>query len=183
MGAHTRCVGDSQGYVTSAWIDRHLPQIENMNRELVNRLSWTAQQGDRAMTYNKPVFGALAMLPLLGLLGLTGCNQVLPATLEETLATTGTADDHLMAARLYLNKMRELEAEAVEYETAVSKQGHSGHSKDFHYAALRMAAQQKRSDANQMRALYATHLEQAQSLHDKAQAQQGPSDRKEIAHP
>jgi hypothetical protein len=119
------------------------------------------------MMYNKPIFGALATLALLGLLGLAGCNRVLPATLEEKLAATGTADDHLAAAMLYLNKVRELEAEAIEYETAVSKHGRSGSSKDFHYAALTMAAQQKRSDANQMRALYATHLAQAQTLHGK----------------
>ena len=123
------------------------------------------------MTYTKCVFGALAMLALVGLLGLTGCNRVLPATLEERLATTGTADDHLAAARLYLEKARELETEAVEYETVVSTHGRSRSSKDFHYTALRHAAQQKRSDANQMRALYATHLEQAQSLVGNAQPQ------------
>ena len=97
--------------------------------------------------------------------------SVLPTALEEKLATTDTADDHLSAAMLYLNKAKELETEAVEHETAVSKHGRSGDSKDFHYAALRMAAQQKRSDAKLMRALYATHLEQAQTLHGKAQPQ------------
>src|SRR5262245_52836597 len=146
-------------------------KMETKNRELVNWVSWTAQRGDGVMTYDKPIFAALAMWLLVGLLALTGCSRVLPPTLEERLETRGSADDHLAAARLYLNKARELEAEAVEYESVVPKGWHSGASKDFHNAALVMAAQQKRSDARQMRALYATHLAQAQSLRGHAQAQ------------
>ena len=68
------------------------------------------------MRFNKTIGGVLAMLPLVGLLTLTGCSGVLPATLEETLATGGTADDHLAAAMLYQDKARELKAEAAEYE-------------------------------------------------------------------
>jgi hypothetical protein len=95
---------------------------------------------------------------------------VLPATLQEKLATTGNAEDHLAAAMLYQNKARELEAEALKYETAASKTGRSD-SKGFHHAALLNAAQQKRAEAKEMQELYVTHFNQAQSLHGKAQPQ------------
>ncbi len=124
-----------------------------------------------AMKFTESMASILAILPLVGLLNLTGCSGVLPATLEEKLASGGTADDHLAAAMLYQAKVRELEAEAVEYEIAVSKFGASRDSKGFHHDALRMAAQQKWSDAKQMQELYATHLAQAQTLHGKLQPQ------------
>jgi len=115
------------------------------------------------------LFGALAMLPLVGLLSFTGCSSgVLPATLQEKLAATGNAEDHLAAAMLYQNKARELEAEAVKYEIAASNTGPND-SKGFQHAALLNAAQQKRIDAKEMLKLYVTHSEQAQSLHGKAQ--------------
>ena len=72
------------------------------------------------MKFKKSIVGVLAMLPLVAGLTLTGCSGVLPTTLEEKLMSTPTADDHLAAARLYQNKARELEAEAEEYERAVS---------------------------------------------------------------
>ena len=104
---------------------------------------------------------------------LPGCSGVLPATLQEKLATTDNAEDHLAAAMLYQNKARELEAEAEEYERAVSTLESSGDSKGFHYGALRMAAQKKRHEAKQMQKLYASHAAQAQALalHGKAQPQ------------
>ena len=122
------------------------------------------------MRLNKSIFGVLAMLSLLGSLGLTGCSTVLPETLEAKLVSNATAEDHLAAAMLYQNKAQELEAEAVKYETAASKTGPSD-SKGFQHAALLNAAQQKRADAKEMQELYVTHVKQAQSLHGKAQPQ------------
>ena len=122
------------------------------------------------MRYNKSVFGALAMLPLVGLLGLAGCSHVLSATLEEKLAAAGTANDHLAAARLYQIKARELEAEAAGFKTAVSKIGRYDDPKGFRRGALMMAAQQK-SDAKKMQELYATHMRQANALYGKVQPQ------------
>ncbi len=119
------------------------------------------------MRFNKAIGGVLAMLPLVGLLTLTGYSGVLAATLEETLATGGTADEHLAAARLYLDKAQALKAEAVEYETVVSKIGPLEDTKGFRRGALRMAAQEKRHDAQEMQTLYAAHLAQAQTLHGK----------------
>ena len=122
------------------------------------------------MKSNKSQFGALAVLPLVGLLSFTGCSGVLPATLQEKLAASGNAEDHLTAAMLYQNKARELEAEAVKYEIAASKTGPND-SKGFQHAALLNAAQQKRADAKEMQELYVTHFKEAQSLHSKAQSQ------------
>ena len=119
------------------------------------------------MTFNKSIFGALAMLPLVGLLNFAGCGAVLPETLEEKLASTPTADDHLIAARLYQDKAQALTAEAIQYETAVSKIDRYDDTKGFRRAALTMAAQEKRHDAQEMQELYATHLAQAQTLHGK----------------
>jgi hypothetical protein len=123
------------------------------------------------MRFNKSIFGALAMLPLVGLLNLAGCSAVLPEALEEKLASTPTADDHLMAARLYQDKAQALTAEAIQYETAVSKIGRYDDPKGFRRAALTMGAQEKRHEAQEMQQLYATHLGQAQALHGKVQPQ------------
>jgi hypothetical protein len=119
------------------------------------------------MRFNKSIVGVLAMLPLLGLL--LGCSGVLPETLEEKLASNPTANDHLAAAKLYQNKERELEAEAAKYQAAVSKIGPYDDPKGFRRAALKMAAQEKRYEANQMEQQYAAHLGEAQSrsLHGK----------------
>ena len=122
------------------------------------------------MRFTESMASILAILPLVGLLNLTGCSGVLSATLGEKLASGGTADDHIAAAMLYQNKAQELEAEAVKYETAASKTGPSD-SKGFQHAALLNAAQQKRADAKEMQELYVTHFKQAQSLHGKAQPQ------------
>src|SRR3954470_11791883 len=121
------------------------------------------------MTFNTPKFGVLAILPLLGLLGLTGCSTVLPATLEDKLASNATADDHLAAARLYQKEARELNAEAAQFETAVSKIGRYEDTKGFRRAALMAAAQEKLADAKEMQELYAAHLREANTLHGKVQ--------------
>ena len=123
------------------------------------------------MKVNKPIIGVLGMLPLVGLLTLAGCSGVLSTTLEEKLAAGGTADDHLAAAMLYQDKAREFEANAAQFETALSKIGPYEDTKGFRRGALRMAAQEKRHDAQEMQTLYAAHLAQAQTLHGKLQPQ------------
>ena len=121
------------------------------------------------MRFSTPTFGVLAMLTLLSSLSLTGCTTVLPATLEARLASNATAEDHLAAAMLYKNKAQELEAEAIQFETAVSRVGSYADTKGFHRAALRGAAQEKRYGATQMQQLYVLHLGQARALYGKAQ--------------
>ena len=122
------------------------------------------------MRSNTSLLGALAIFPLVGLLSFTGCSSGLPATLQEKLAATGTAEDYHEAAMWYQNKARELEAEAVKYETAASKT-RPNDPKGFQHAALLNAGQQKRADAKEMQELYVTHFKKAQSLHGEAQPQ------------
>ena len=123
------------------------------------------------MRFKKFTFGALAMLPLVGLLSFTGNNGAMAAPLEEQLAAGATAEDHLAAARLYQNEAQELAVEAAQFETAVSKIGRYEDTKGFRRGALTMAAQQKQSDANEMQKLYATHMRQANALIGKVQPQ------------
>ena len=123
------------------------------------------------MRCKKVIGGVLAMLPLVGLLTLAGYSGALAATLEETLAAGGTADEHLAAALLYQNKAREFEANAGQFETALSKIGPYEDTKGFRRGALTMATQENRYEATQMQALYAAHLAQAQTLHGKLQPQ------------
>ena len=123
------------------------------------------------MRFKKTIVVALAMVPLMGLLSLTGTSGVMAAPLEETLAATGNAEDHLAAARSYLNKARELEAEAVKFETAVAKLGPYMDTKGFRRASMINAAQEKRVDAKEMEELYAAHLRQANALYGKVQPQ------------
>ena len=108
------------------------------------------------MRVHKSIVSVLAMLPLVGLLTLTGCGGVLPATLEEKLASSPPRTI-IAAAMLYQNKARELKAEAVQYETAVSKIGPSEDTKGFRRGALRWPRKKSDHDAKQMQALYATH--------------------------
>jgi hypothetical protein len=121
------------------------------------------------MRPNKSILSVLVRLPLIRLFNLKEYSRVLPATLEERLASTGNADDHLEAAMLYQAKAQELEAEAVEFETAVSKIGPYEDTKGFRRGALTTAMQTKRHRAKQMQELYAAHLEKAQALHGPAQ--------------
>ncbi len=135
-------------------------------------MSWTAQQEGGEMGSSKSIFDGLARLLLMRrLLNLKGHSRVLPATLEEQLASTGNADDHLAAAMLYQNKAREFEAEAVEFETAASKIGPYEDTKGFRRGTLMTAAQEKRHRAKQMQELYAAYLGKAHSLHGTAQSE------------
>jgi hypothetical protein len=89
--------------------------------------------------------------------------------MEEKLAAGGTADDHLAAATLYQDKARELNANAAQYETALSKIGPYEDTKGFRRGALTAAAQENRYEAKQMQEQYAAHLAQARALYGKVQ--------------
>ncbi len=123
------------------------------------------------MRSNKSILGVLARLPLIRLFNLKWYSRVLPATLEERLASNGNADDHLAAAKVYQNKAQELEAEAVEFETAVSKIRPYEDTKGFRRGALMTAVQEKRHRAKQMQERYAAHLGKAQELGGTVQSE------------
>ena len=131
-----------------------------------HELPWTVQQEVGEMKPQKSKFDGLARL-----LNRIGGSRVLPAALEERLASAGNADDHRAAALLYQEKARELEAEAVEFDTAVLKIGPYEDSKGFRNGALKTAAQQKRYRAKQMQELHAAHLKKARLLQGTAQSE------------
>jgi flagellar biosynthesis/type III secretory pathway ATPase len=139
-------------------------------------MSWTQQKGG-GVGANKSILDVLARLPLIRLFNLKGYSRVLPATLEERLASTSNADDHLEAATLYQNKAQELEAEAVEFETAVSKIRPLEDTKGFRRGALMTAVQTKRHRAKQMQELHLAHLEKARVLDGTAQSADKKRDR------
>jgi len=96
-----------------------------------------------------------------------GCAAVLPTHLEDTLASSGSADDHRAAAMLYQTKAQQLETVAVRYETQVSTIRLHEDPKGFRRGALKIAGQENRNAAKQMQELYAAHVEKAQTLYGK----------------
>jgi hypothetical protein len=109
----------------------------------------------------------LFALPLLGLLGLAGCNTVLPADLKSKLVSDGSADDHMAAAVLYQNEAQQLESKANQYETEAANIGVYEDPKGFRRRALQIAAEENRNKAKRMEELYAAQLEKAQTLYGK----------------
>ena len=73
---------------------------------------------------------------------------------------------------VYQDKARELEAEAVKFETAASKIGPYEATKGFRRGALMTVVQEKRHRAKQMQELPAAHLEKTHSPHRTAQSEQ-----------
>lgn len=106
-------------------------------------------------------------LPLLVVLGLTGCSTVLPVDLQVKLASNGSADDHMAAAVWYQSRISRLEADADRYQALASTISLHEDPKGFRRSALLTAAQEARSQAKQMEARYAEHVEQAQAMYGK----------------
>ena len=113
----------------------------------------------------------LMALPLVALLGLLGCSGVFATQPEDLLASNASAEDHMAAATLYHSKAQELSAEADQYEATASKITPLEDPKGFRRAGLKTAMQEKRNAAAQMQELYATHLEQAQTLYGMKKAE------------
>jgi hypothetical protein len=77
----------------------------------------------------------------------------------------------MAAATLYQSKAKELLAEADRYEALASKLGPHEDPKGFRRAGFRTAMQEKRNAAAEMQELYATHVEQAQTLYGMKKAE------------
>jgi len=122
------------------------------------------------MRFKKSIVGGLAMLPLVGLLTLTGTSGVMAAPSEEMLAT-GTAAEHFAAAKYYQTEAQAAATDAAGFRAAIAKIGRYDDPKGFRRGAFTMAAQKKEADAKEMQELYATHLQQANALHGQVQPQ------------
>lgn len=103
------------------------------------------------MRSKKSIFGVLTVLPLMGVLSLTGYSGV--------LAETGNTEGNPMSAMVLKNKVQELQAEAAQFEAAASKISPYADTKGFRRGGLKAAAQEKRYEAKQMQDMYAAHSE------------------------
>ena len=118
------------------------------------------------MSFNRKVTVFL-VLPLVGILGLTGCGSVLPTQLESKLASDGNAEDHMAAAMLYQEQAEQFRTKADQYEREASQIGPLEDPKGFRRGALEVAAEENRKKAKQMEDLYAAHFEKAQAMYGK----------------
>jgi hypothetical protein len=116
----------------------------------------------------KPIWMISAIFALI-LMANAGCSlakdQILPANLEGRISSSnGTADDHLAAARIYQQEVQQLETEAAAY----ARQGESitplEDPKGFRRSALKMAAQERQRQANDMFQLVTEHRRKAETM-------------------
>ncbi|MGH7258807.1 MAG: hypothetical protein ACREIM_10550 [Nitrospiraceae bacterium] len=117
------------------------------------------------------------LMALTGMvLGTTGCSaftqQELPADLANRVTgEAGTADDHMTAALLYLQKAKKVQTQAEQYQDAAATIRPIEDPKGIRRGGLITAAQERRNDAAQLQQLYATHYEKAQTMLGKQQPQ------------
>jgi hypothetical protein len=144
---------------------------KKMRIETYHRLSLKSLNRGGGEMISHKFKNALMALPLAALLGLLGCGGVFATQPEDLLASNATADDHMAAATLYQSKAKELSAEADQYEAAASKIKPLEDPKGFRRSGLKTAMQEKRNAAAEMQELYATHVEQAQTLYGMKKAE------------
>lgn len=120
-------------------------------------------------------FATLIMLTGL-VFGTTGCSafahQELPTDLSNRITSdAGTANDHMTAALLYLQRAKAVENQAEQYRAVASTIKPIEDPKGIRRSGLITAAQERQNDAVQLQQLYATHYEKAQTMLGKQQPQ------------
>ncbi len=122
----------------------------------------------------------LALATLIALSGVvfgtTGCSAFvqrdLPADLSDRITSdAGTADDHMTAALLYLQKAKKVQTQADQFQATAATIKPIEDPKGIRRGALMTAAQEKRSDAAELQQLFAAHYEKAQTMLGKQQPQ------------
>ncbi|MBA5869192.1 MAG: hypothetical protein GDA68_04165 [Nitrospira sp. CR2.1] len=122
-------------------------------------------------------FAVATMIAVAGLaLATTGCSAVAQKGMPEDVADriareNGTADDHIAAAMLYLQKAKQVQTRADEYQAVASTITPLEDPKGIRRSGLMTAAQTRRNDAAELQQLYAAHYEKAQTLLGKQQPQ------------
>ncbi len=117
------------------------------------------------------------LITLTGLVvGTTGCSaftqQELPTELADRVTSeAGTADDHMTAALLYLQKAKTVQTQAEQYQALASTIKPLEDPRGIRRGGLITAAQERRSDAVQLQQLYAAHYEKAQTMLGNQQPQ------------
>lgn len=104
----------------------------------------------------------------LGLIGSIGCSlagdQILPAELASRIASHGTTDDHLIAAQLYEERVRQLEIDAARYARIAASITALEDTKGFRRSAMKTAAQERQRQAQEMLQLVSEHQRNAKEL-------------------
>ncbi len=117
------------------------------------------------------------LMALTGMVfGTAGCSaftqRELPADLANRVTgEAGTADDHMTAALLYLQKAKKVQTQAEQYQATAATIKPIEDPKGIRRGGLITAAQERRNDAAQLQQLYATHYEKAQTMLGKQQPQ------------
>lgn len=122
----------------------------------------------------------LALATMIAVAGLalatTGCSAFaqkdMPVDVAERIAREkGTADDHMAAAMLYLQKAKQVQTQAEQYQAVASTIKPLEDPKGIRRSGLITAAQTRRNDAAELQQLYAAHYDKAQTLLGKQQPQ------------
>ncbi len=122
-------------------------------------------------------FAVATMIAVAGLaLATTGCSALaqkgMPLDVADRIAhENGTADDHIAAAMLYLQKAKQVQTQADAYQAVASTIKPLEDPKGIRRSGLMTAAQTRRNDAAELQQLYAAHYEKAQTLLGKQQPQ------------
>jgi hypothetical protein len=122
-------------------------------------------------------FVLATLIALTGMVvGTTGCSAFAQRELPTELADrvtgeAGTADDHMTAALLYLQKAEKVQTQAEQYQAMASTIKPIEDPKGIRRGGLMTAAKERRSDAVQLQQLYAAHYEKAQTMLGKQQPQ------------
>jgi len=117
------------------------------------------------------------MIAVAGLaLATTGCSAFaqkdMPVDVADRIAREkGTADDHMAAAMLYLQKAKQVQTQAEQYQAVASTIKPLEDPKGIRRSGLITAAQTRRNDAAELQQLYAAHYDKAQTLLGKQQPQ------------
>lgn len=116
------------------------------------------------------------LIALTGIFGATGCSAFAQRELPTDLANritgeTGTADDHMTAALLYLQQAKNVQTQAEQYQAVASSIRPIEDPKGIRRGGLMTAAQERRNDAVHLEQLYAAHYEKAQTMLGKQQPQ------------
>jgi len=122
----------------------------------------------------------LALATMIAVAGLalatTGCSAFaqkdMPVDVADRIAREkGTADDHMAAAMLYLQKAKQVQTQAEQYQAVASTIKPLEDPKGIRRSGLITAAQTRRNDAAELQQLYAAHYDKAQTLLGKQQPQ------------
>lgn len=95
----------------------------------------------------------------------------LPAELESKLQSTPAADDHLSAALIYQKQIQQIEVTALKFEDSAQKITQLEDPKNFRRSGLKIAGQQCRKEAIELRKLADHHQQKAEALQENNSAE------------